>query len=614
MTKPPITPNIHSPRLRERREALETVFNADRMEKVWKSYVHKGLRDQPVTDLYDYFDFHRNRAEHFKQLSYLVSSGAYEPRPSLIARLEKKLGLCRPIVVPTPEDAIVLQCITEALIQPALRIQPSNNVFFSRSHSSFTPEFTFGKDYIWFKRWRSFAKARFSISSAHEWVVVTDVANYFDSIVHSHLRNQLATLEGVRESILDVLFRVIPVVSWKPDYLPLPPHGLPQVQFDAPRLLAHVYLYEVDSFIKLRTEGNFVRWVDDITAAVPNEERGLRLIRDIDALMHMRGVRLNGGKTYILSKAEAYRFFQTAENAKIDEFNREADRRLKKGLKLNRFQQKCFNAFTGFVATPAYGHKDKVIRRYITLFTKIRTDMAVKYCISNFPTHPDLREVSLGYFLALGPRLKIFNMLDAFTRSGRALDDVALCQIAKLITSWQISPHSALVSRIRRLAVDLYDESYLRRSPFYLVFSLWLLTKYGTPNQLARMLRRTRELWENSDYLARQVAAACARFQKAAVRNEFYRNIRGRGLVSAEAVVRDHRVLRHLSCPIPRNVRGYINNGKNRTNFGLYRILISLVVLRNRDLPRLYRAELRDEVLAYLEDPILRDAVVAAGP
>ena len=106
------------------------------------------------------------------------------------------------------------------------------------------------------------SKTRVSISSVHEWVVVTDVANYFNSIVHSHLRNQLAALPDVTEAILHLLFRVIPAVSWKPDYLPLPPHGLPQVQFDAPRLLAHVYLYEADVFIAAQTAGNFVRWVD----------------------------------------------------------------------------------------------------------------------------------------------------------------------------------------------------------------------------------------------------------------------------------------------------------------------------------------------------------------
>ncbi|MES2121091.1 MAG: reverse transcriptase domain-containing protein [Pseudomonadota bacterium] len=582
------------------------------MEKLWQAYVKKGLRDQPVTDLYDYFDFHRNRTERFKQLSYQVSSGAYEPKPSLISRLEKKSGLCRPIVIPTPEDAVVLQCITEALIKPALKAQPSRNVFFSRSHSTPSTEFTFERDYIWFKRWKMFSKVRFEIASSHEWIVVTDVANYFDSIVHSHLRNQLAALKGVKEATLDLLFRVIPFVSWKPDYLPLPPQGLPQVQFDAPRLLSHVYLYEVDLFLKAQTGGSFVRWVDDITAAVANEQRGLRLIRDIDALMHTRGMRLNAGKTHILSKSQAYKFFHQAENSKVTGFEAEADKRLKSGKKLFRFSTKCLTSFNSFLKTSAYGQKDKVVRRYIGLFAKILSDLALDYCLANFSRDPSIREVCLNYFLKLGPRTRILNVLETFVTSGYALDEISLCQIAKLVVNWEIQPTSTLVSRIiRRLGMNVSKKSYLRRSPCYLVLAVWLLTKYGTPSQLARVLRNTQELWENSDYLARQVCAAVARFRQDSVRKEFYVRAGGRGFISAEAVIRDHAALSELTNPIPSDVRGYINNGKNPTIFGLHRILISLVVLRNTDLGEKYRAQLRDEILSYLTDPMLRKLVQA---
>jgi hypothetical protein len=396
--------------------------------------------------------------------------------------------------------------------------------------------------------------------------------------------------------------------------LPLPPLGLPQVQFDAPRLLAHVYLYEVDLFLNSRTNGSFVRWVDDITAAVPNQERGLRLIRDVDALMHTRGMRLNAGKTHVLSKSEAYRFFQVSENAKVDQFVAEADRRIKRGLKLTRFSNKCFTAFNAFLKKPRFGHNDKVIRRYIGLFTKLKSDLALDYCLANFAFEPASREVSLTYFLALGPKIRVLNMLEEFVTGGYALDEVALCQVAKLLVNWELPTNSALVSRLRTLGNSLSRKTYLRRSPCYLVLSLWLLTKYGTPSQLARMLRRTRELWENSDYLARQVCAAAARFRQASVRDEFYETVRGRGFVSAESVIRDHCVLMSFTNPIPKDVRGYVNNGKHSSTFGLYRILIAMVVLRNTGLPMAYRAQIRDDILRYLTDPVLRKAILAEVP
>ena len=580
------------------------------MDSAWKEYVHKGLRDQPVADLYDYFDFHRNRQKKFSQLSFQVSSGSYEPRSSQIARLEKKVGLCRPIVIPTPEDAVVMQCITEELLSPALKAQPSENVFFSRSHSTPQTKLAFGRDYIWFRRYKRFANLRIEISSVHDWLVVTDVANYFDTIIHAFLRNQLAELDGVKEPILDILFRIIPYVSWKPDYLPLSDRGLPQVQFDAPRLLAHVYLYEIDQFIDAQTAGNFVRWVDDISAAVPNEERGHRLVRDLDALMHTRGIRLNSGKTHVLSKHDAFKFFQVSENKLVDALAKEANRRIKSGLAMSRFNQKCKNRFDKFLRKSKFGHHDKVVRRYLNLFTITKSDGALKYCIDSFARDPSIREACLTYFLALGPRLAIFNMLNGYLMGGFAIDDISICQSARLLTRWQIQPNSGLEKHVRILGRELAKDTYLRRSPFYLTASIWILGKYGTSQQLLIALRGSRGLWSNSEHLARQVVAVVARFRKTSLRSEFYGALKGRGFISAEDVILDHRTLRRMKEPIPPEVRGYVINGKNKTDFGLARMLIIRTVLDNKIISVKYRQALSSQVLMYLTDPIFRQMII----
>lgn len=107
---------------------------------------------------------------------------------------------------------------------------------------------------------------RLAMSSGHNYVCVTDIAKYFDNIDYSHLRNIISELHSTGEVILDILFLVLDKISWRPDYLPPSNRSLPQVNFDAPRLLSHVYLYKVDSFLKITNNNCFVRWVDDITA------------------------------------------------------------------------------------------------------------------------------------------------------------------------------------------------------------------------------------------------------------------------------------------------------------------------------------------------------------
>ena len=56
------------------------------------------------------------------------------------------------------------------------------------------------------------------------------------------------------------------------NYTPLVLRGIPQLDFDAPRLLAHVLLFPMDRFVNNRTRGSYARWVDDINFAVDTKK------------------------------------------------------------------------------------------------------------------------------------------------------------------------------------------------------------------------------------------------------------------------------------------------------------------------------------------------------
>jgi hypothetical protein len=85
------------------------------MQNVWQLYVRNGMRKQEVLDLHDYLDFHRNRKGIFEALETSIADGFYAPSRSFPVRIEKKHGVTRTLVIPTPEDAVVLQCLVEAM-------------------------------------------------------------------------------------------------------------------------------------------------------------------------------------------------------------------------------------------------------------------------------------------------------------------------------------------------------------------------------------------------------------------------------------------------------------------------------------------------------------------
>ena len=594
---------LHTPRLEARHAALEKVFSEALMASAWKDYVRKGLRDQEVIDLFDYNDFHWAKDDRFRDLKSAIMDGRYKPGNSIPIKLEKNLGVCRTVVTPSPEDSVVLQCIVESFLPKAIKRQPSRNAFFSRSHQNTTGKFTFGKDYIWFKQWRRFARMRFEIATTHMWVVTTDVATYFDNIHYTHLRNIISTFDDTEEVILDVLFAVLDNVSWRPDYLPSPGIGIPQVQFDAPRLLAHIYLFEIDAFLKRVTQNSFVRWVDDITFAVDSKEDGKRVLRDLDTLLQMRGVRLNSGKTKVLSASAARRYFHQRENEYIDRVKKDLETLQKAGKSTKGLETKLMKSFAKFSSRVPYGHSDKVIKRYIGLFNQMGSMGAVAYCLDNFEDDPGLRDTAYRYLASLPPSIKYLSALSRYLFNGGALDDASQCQIATLLTEWEAVPGSKLYRALRDLAERMGEQTHVARDPFRFLSALWLIAKYRTQKRLKEYISLFEDVWQHSEFLSRQVAASTGKFRNAALIGWFADKLKRHSFRSALSVLDALTTLRSYSGTVPSDVRLYILNGNNRTTYSLQRFLVAFAVLSSKSLDVNVKADLRTALLKVLKDP-----------
>lgn len=598
------TASFHTKRLDARRRRLREVFSPSAMAAAWKTYVREGLRGQEVSDLHDYNDFHWNRAELFHALSAALLAGRYAPTRSIPVRIEKKLGISRTLVIPSPHDALVLQCIVESLLPAALRRQPSANSFFSRSHGFIKPEIRFHKDYIWFRRWRQFSKLRLEITSAHSCVCTTDIANYYDNIDYGHLRNMLSELDDVNEVTLDILFLVLDTISWRPDYLPAPGRSLPQVDFDAPRLLSHIYLFEVDEFLQRRSSGAFVRWVDDITVATDSPTEAKEVLRDLDQLLMTRGLRLNLGKTQVLSAKEAMRFFYTNENRYLDEESAKVRSFEKHPYRMRVLIRRLRRKFDAHLRRDRYGHWDKVTRRYLTLFTGIQDDHAQPYALASLLVEPGQREAIWRYLIALGPSITTFRGIRDYLLGDHALDDGSLCHAALVLTSWEVAPNSGLHRRIRELGERLGTSTFTEKSPFFFVASLWILTKYGLPRHLSVLLDANLSLWETSDFLLRQVAAVLPKFRRSTGGRRLRELILSHQFTSATSIISSLDRMLAKAPNVPKDVRLYILNGRNRSRYGLPRFLICLHVLASPVLDATARRNLRDETLKYITDPL----------
>ena len=223
-----------SPSHQQRSVDLEVAFHVPRVKDVWRRTVRAGLRRQAILDLHDYLDVHRNIDAHVRRIRTNIIGGTYRSHQAEVVRLEKSDGVCRRILLPTAEDALVLQSLVEVFQERVLRAEPTRNAFYSRSHETRSEEDVDGSfGYPWWILWPQFQERIWQFGRARHFTVVADLASYFDTIPLATLRNIIASMGQFEESLLDFLFYMLESFVWRPFYMPLSGVGLPQIDFDA---------------------------------------------------------------------------------------------------------------------------------------------------------------------------------------------------------------------------------------------------------------------------------------------------------------------------------------------------------------------------------------------
>lgn len=182
-----------------------------------------------------------------------------------------------------------------------------------------------------------------------------------------------------------------------PDYLPSLLKGLPTINLEAPRLLAHSLLFEIDEILNERTSGCFVRWMDDINFGVDSFEEACETLGVVNDVLKSRGLCLNLGKTNIYTAEQVERHFLVKENKYLD------------SVKLKNFESQeeydsivftLYESFTAHKQDTKLRNWNKVTKRFLTTLGKLKSDILVDEAKELFLNHPEIRN-SVSYYLSL---------------------------------------------------------------------------------------------------------------------------------------------------------------------------------------------------------------------
>jgi Reverse transcriptase (RNA-dependent DNA polymerase) len=493
---------------RIRKKNLDKIFEKKRISNIWRHIVKDQLRKLDIKDLYDYYDFNYNIDDRASDLRTDILNGNYQIQQPLIYRIEKKLGICRHLVIPQPLDSLVLQVITESLSPEIINKQPSENSFYSQDKHNVHKPHELDEYGLNFKQlWKKLQKQIYKFNEEKELLIVTDLSNYYDSIDINQLRKVISHYIDDKEVLIDLLFRIIEEVSWKPDYLPYTGRGLPTSNLEGIRLMAHSFLFELDAILKDKTNNSFTRWMDDIVIGVDTKVEAIETISSASDVLKSRGLALNIAKTNVYTAAQGRYHFQIEKNQYLDSIDfAETDK-----IKLRKTVTELFRNLKNHLKDTKPKYWEKITKRFITAFGRLRSKKLLSIISSMYNEIPGVRPNLLIYLQELGYNKKTSEAVLKIINDLNVYDDISLFQVCELITKWELPDNGESNSFLDSFEDVVVSVSKRRKTPFDFFCILWFQAKYRHPDEIFRFIDRFENIWRTNPFLRRQVIVLMSR-------------------------------------------------------------------------------------------------------
>jgi hypothetical protein len=412
---------------------------------LWKSWkeIRKKLRDSSLRDVIDWVEFDLEPEKWIRQLLADVNDGRYEPRRPTRFALGKSKGLSRWMTLPSVPDLVLFHALATRIVERAQRRRRKyRHVYFmrdrisavqkkaeedARTKMSTDPHYRTGF-YVWlrlhqYRRYLVFKRV-------YKHVVVTDISNFFDSVVYTQLEASLFEL-GIARNVVGLLFLILERLSIRDAYTALPRIGLPVDEFDCSRCLAHVVLFPHDDrMIDLVGENAYVRWMDDQTFGVNTEAEAYRLLAHVNTSLRRIHLVPNAGKTKILTLGQARRHFHFDLNDRLDKIDKLCDPKgpassWRKGRAALR------DAWKSGTARQGDGEWGKILKRFYRNAGFLRLRLLVGRAQADILQDPALSERIMSYLRLVCTPPEFINRALAILADERLVYDDARRAVAE---------------------------------------------------------------------------------------------------------------------------------------------------------------------------------------
>ena len=223
-----------------------------------------------------------------------VSSRAYEPHAPLRFPLAKSRSFKRVMTFPEIPDLVLFRAIADYVHDRAKR-QQQPHVYYRRGdlsqatkaaqHAAQQQMDRLASDYRFtsrrsFLNWLNYSQYRkyLILQKTFPFIVVSDITNFFNSILHSEVSSAFRNLP-IPSDMVGLLFFLLERLAIRTTYSSSPGIGLPIDEFECSRTIANLILFGHDRrIVALVGTQAYVRWMDDHVIGARSEAEGLRIL------------------------------------------------------------------------------------------------------------------------------------------------------------------------------------------------------------------------------------------------------------------------------------------------------------------------------------------------
>ncbi len=473
------------------------VINPDNFKIAWKQLKETFSKDL-VKDPFEYLDYEINLEDNIWNLVTKIKNDKYTPKRPIIIQFAKGKGLYRPVAILDVEDLIVFQAII-------IRIAPKLDALLP---SGVFPVRATGKDKKPFKGWYTeFPKYQKKIKAlrngGYNVLVVTDISAYFENIDHGILK-EIILQNRIDKKLVDLLFFMLETWTHRPEYCANLYRGIPQTtNQDCSNFLSNIFLYKHDEIIDKLPHCKYIRWIDDMNIAVNTEIEGKMVLKRINETLRDLNLFPNTGKTEILVEEDIDKHFYFEQNEYLDNFAEKIKITVKKGESLKNLENELIEKYKLFLMGNNEGLWFKVLKRYYTVFMRIRSMYLIQDLLKHLEKYPTLDEKICLYLFALDYSDEILNKVIYYIKSPENLYESLEIQLLELLLNMRVPQDKKL--ELVKFGRDMFIDK--NRNWNSRAVAALIITKYGENSDIRKLAQHYYTQYEEEPKLKKYLVA-----------------------------------------------------------------------------------------------------------